>query len=141
MSSRVRELTRSARLRQFVRFGLTGVAGFVADFGTLVLLHGALDVALWLATAAAYLVGGVVHYSLTRFWVFAHPLGEGELGKVGRYLALVGCNVLLTVVAVVAMTHLGLDYRVAKMITVVTLFFSNYVIVPRWVMPHAHSAA
>jgi putative flippase GtrA len=141
VSSRVRELARSPGIQQFVRFALTGVAGFVADFGTLVALHGRLDVVLWFATASAYVVGGVVHYSLTRFWVFAHPLGEGELGKVGRYLALVACNVVLTVVAVVAMTHAGLDYRAAKVITVVTLFFSNYVIVPRWVMPHPRSAS
>jgi putative flippase GtrA len=138
---RVRELATSTGIRRFLRFGLTGVAGFVADFGTLVLLHGRLNVVLWLATVAAYVVGGVVHYSLTRFWVFAHPLGEGEIGKVRRYLTLVACNVVITAVAVEAMTHGEVDYRVAKVITVVVLFFSNYLIVPRWVMPHERSAA
>jgi putative flippase GtrA len=141
VSAPVRQRARSGDGWRFVRFGLTGVAGFVADFGTLVLLHGRLDVALWVAVVAAYVVGGLVHYSLTRFWVFAHPLGEGELGKIRRYLTLVGCNVVITAVAVDAMTRAGLDYRLAKAVTVVVLFFSNYLIVPRWVMPHERSAA
>ena len=51
-----------------------------------------------------------------------------------RYLVLGALNALATVVMVGTLTAIGLDYRVAKVITVVGLFFTNYAIVPRFVM-------
>ncbi len=120
--------------RRLVRFGLTGCAGFVVDFGTLVLLHSGLGLPLWLATAAAYLTGGVVHYSLTRFWVFPQGNAEGEFGRIARYVLLVAANVGITTVIVVGLSGLGLDYRAAKVVAVVTLFFTNFILMPRLVM-------
>jgi putative flippase GtrA len=121
-------------LARLIRFGLTGCAGFVVDFGLLWLLKGGLGAPLALATTTAYVVGGVVHYSLTRFWVFPQEDSTGEGGRIIRYLALAAVNIVVTLVLVLGLSHAGLDYRVAKVIAVVALFFSNYFLTPRVVM-------
>lgn len=118
---------------RLIRFGLTGCAGFAVDFGILILLKTA-GIPLGAATAAAYIIGGVVHYTLTRVWVFPQDDNAGETGRVVRYL-LLGCvNIAATLAIVLGLTSTGLDYRVAKIIAVVTLFFSNYLLTPRLVM-------
>ncbi|MBD3782918.1 MAG: GtrA family protein [Micrococcales bacterium] len=119
---------------RLTKFGLTGGAGFVVDFGTLVVLHGVLRWPLVVATLGAYVLGGVVHYGLTRTWVFPHARDAGEVGKVVRYLLLGAANALVTVIAVAGLSRLGVDYRVAKVAAVVALFFTNYLLTPRFVM-------
>lgn len=123
-----------SRIPRLIRFGITGCAGFIVDFGLLVALHTAAGWPLIGATLAAYTVGGIVHYALTRLWVFPHPRTSDETAKVLRYLALGALNALATVIAVSTLTWAGLDYRAAKIITVIALFFTNYTLVPRFVM-------
>lgn len=121
-------------LARFIRFGLTGCAGFVVDFGTLVVLKSLIGAPLPVATATAYIVGGVVHYAFTRLWVFPQDHRRGELGRIARYLLLGVANIGATLAFVLGLTHAGLDYRAAKVIAVVVLFFSNYLLTPRLVM-------
>jgi putative flippase GtrA len=128
-----------AELARFLRFGLTGCAGFAVDFGSLVLFRSGLGVALATSTALAYVIGGVVHYGLTRLWVFPHASDGDEVRKVARYLSLAAVNIAITIAAVVGLSHAGLDYRLAKLLVVAVLFFTNYVITPRYVMPAANA--
>lgn len=117
-----------------MKFGLTGCAGFAVDFGLLLILKSGAGMPLAVATTLAYVVGGVVHYSLTRFWVFPQDQRAGEVGRVVRYLALAGVNILATLGIVLGLSSIGVDYRVAKILAVVLLFFSNYLLTPRLVM-------
>lgn len=119
---------------RLVRFGLTGLAGFLLDFGLLVLIHGRLGAPLIPATLLAYGLGGAVHYLLTRYWVFPETAPGGEVARVGRYLALGVVNAIATVAIVSGLVAVGVDYRVAKTIAVAALFLSNYVLTPRLVM-------
>ena len=130
----MRSLWHRYALRRLLRFGLTGCAGFVVDFGLLWFLKGRVGLPLALATVVAYTVGGIVHYSLTRYWVFPQNGRGGELGRVARYLALAGLNILATLGIVLGLNSAGVDYRVAKVVAVVVLFFSNYALTPRLVM-------
>lgn len=122
-------------LYRVIRFGLTGAAGFLTDFGTLVAAHSGLRVALVPSLVLAYTLGGIVHYGLTRWWVFPARHTTPEAGRIVRYLLLAAVNAGITLVAVPAMTHAGLDYRIAKVICVAVLFGANYFLVPRFVMP------
>jgi putative flippase GtrA len=117
-----------------MRFGLTGCAGLVVDFGLLWLLRGSVGLPLATATAVAYTLAGVGHYSLTRFWVFPQEERAGEVGRVARYLVLGGVNVVATLGIVTGLSAAGADYRIAKVVAVVFLFFSNYLLTPRVVM-------
>ncbi len=121
-------------LVRLTKFGLTGFAGLAVDLGMLVILHSGLRWPLAWATLGAYTAGGAIHYGLTRFWVFPHGRDAGEVGKVVRYLLLGAANAAVTVVVVTVLAGWGLDYRLAKGVAVVALFFSNYVLTPRFVM-------
>ena len=113
---------------------MTGLAGFFVDFGLLWLLRSGSGLPLAIATTAAYVVGGTIHYSLTRFWVFPQQDFKGEAGRMVRYLLLASVNIIVTLILVLGLSHLGLDYRFAKIIAVVGLFFTNYLLTPRLVM-------
>jgi putative flippase GtrA len=132
--STLRELAAHHEVRRIFKFGVTGVLGFTADFGTLVLTHTGLGLPLRLSLIIAYTVGGIVHYGLTRFWVFPATDDSSEAGRVVRYLLLAAVNTAATLLIVPALSSAGLDYRLAKIICVVVLFGFNYVITPRFVM-------
>jgi putative flippase GtrA len=128
-----------ADIARLVRFGLTGLAGFTADFGTLVLCHGALGLELRISLLTAYTVGGCVHYGLTRLWVFPARYTGSEAGRVFRYLLLAGLNIAVTVSVVPALASAHVDYRIGKLLTVGGLFVVNYLLTSRFVMrvePH-----
>jgi putative flippase GtrA len=133
----IRGLVTHPEFRRLFKFGMTGVASFVVDFGTLVLAHDGFGWPLRVSLIAAYTLGGIVHYGLTRYWVFPTTTtgGSVEAGRVIRYLLLAALNTGATLVIVPALTHVGLDYRVAKVICVVALFGFNYFVTPRFVMP------
>lgn len=122
-----------------MRFGLTGCAAFAVDFSVLVLLRSAVGLPLGVATATAVVVGGMVHYTLTRLWVFPQEESAGELGRLVRYVILVAVNIVANVVIVLGLTGVGFDYRAAKAIAVVVLFFCNYFLTPRLVMTSTRS--
>jgi putative flippase GtrA len=134
----LRGLVAHPEFRRLFRFGLTGIASFVVDFGILVLAHDGFGWPLRAALVAAYTLGGVVHYSLTRWWVFPTKHsggGAAEAGRVIRYLLLAAVNTVATLLIVPGLAGLGVDYRVAKVICVVLLFGFNYLVTPRFVMP------
>lgn len=122
-----------------MRFGLTGCAAFAVDFSVLILLKSSVGLPLGVATTTAVVVGGLVHYSLTRLWVFPQETSAGELGRLARYLILVAVNIVANLVIVLGLTRVGLDYRAAKAIAVVVLFFCNYFLTPRLVMTSTRS--
>jgi putative flippase GtrA len=134
--SNLATLIRHPELHRVLRFGVTGGASFVVDFGSLVVAHSFFHWPLTFSLVFAYALGGCVHYSLTRWWVFnAGRSGAGEVGRVVRYLMLAGVNIVATLLVVPALTHLGLDYRLAKLLCTGLLFGMNYLITPRFVMP------
>jgi len=62
-------------VRQFVRFGTVGFAGFFADTAVVYTLKG--SVGLYVAGAVAYLVAVTVTWALNRIWTF-RGLGGGS---------------------------------------------------------------
>jgi putative flippase GtrA len=131
----IRELAAHHEVRRIFKFGVTGVLGFTADLGSLIVAHDGLGLPLRLSLIIAYTVGGTVHYGLTRFWVFPARRESSEIGRIVRYLLLAAVNATATLLIVPALAHAGLDYRLAKILCVVVLFGFNYVVTPRFVMP------
>ena len=124
-----------------LRFGLAGVAGLVVDLGALVALRSGAGWPLAVASGAAFALGWAANYGLVRLWVFRGVAPGGEAGRLGRYLVLAAGNAAATVVVVSGLTWLGADYRLAKVVAVVGLFATNYVLVPRVVMTSPFSRA
>ncbi len=113
------------------RFAAVGGLSFVADAGSLYVLHGLLGIWLPLATTLAFGVAFVVNFGLNRLWAF------GSSGAVGhqltRYLLLVVTNLVLTVALVQSLTWLGLPYLISKAVTTVGLAVMNYFVSRRWI--------
>ncbi|MGF1426338.1 GtrA family protein [Kitasatospora sp. LaBMicrA B282] len=121
------ELLRHSLSRFLVAGGLsTGI-----DIGLLYCLHGVLHVQLSVATFIAVLVSFTVNFTLNRAWSFgsAAPVG----GQMVRYLVLAGFNWVATVVLVSWLSALGLNYLIAKVLTVAVNSAVNYVLYQRWV--------
>lgn len=127
-------LLRHHEMRRAARFVTTGVIAFTIDFGGLVILHGSLGLPLGLAVIAPYPVGTAVHYALTRWWVFPPGAPGSEAGRFARYLLLVAANGIGSVAIVLSLTSLGMDYRVAKLLSVAVLVTANYLVSPVLVM-------
>ena len=129
-----RSWVRGADLPRVVRFLAAGGIAFAVDFGTLVLTHSGLHVTLQWAIVCAYAVGGIVHYTLTRFWVFPARERHQEAQRVIRYLILAAFNMGATVGLVTGLADIGVDYRLGKIICVAVLMVINYLATPRFVI-------
>ena len=115
-----------------VRFLIVGGLTLAVDESALFLLHGVAGIWLPLATMLAFAVAFGVNFGLNRSWAFS--AGGGAAGRqVGRYLMLVAFNLAVTVVAVPAVTALGVLYLISKLIVAGILAVINYFVSRRWI--------
>jgi putative flippase GtrA len=122
-----------------VRYLIIGGLSAAADFGLLVLLHGWLGVWLPLATLVAVVTAFLLNFALNRVWSFGST--APIVRQFSRYLIL-GCgNWTFTVIGVAALSWLGLEYLVAKTVTLVLATTVNYLAYRVWVFAdHRHGA-
>lgn len=112
------------------------------DLVVLWVLHGLLGVWLPLAAALSFLSSFVVNFGLNQRWTFSATEGSTPAQLV-RYTILVAANTLATAVAVTAITNTGVDYLIAKLMVVVVLTATNFILMRIWVFRerHLHAAA
>jgi putative flippase GtrA len=120
--------------RSVVRYLITGGASFAVDFAVLVALHSGAGAPLGLSVVCAYLISAVVNYALLRLWVFTPVEVRRESRRARQYLVLVVANACANFMIVKFLANLGVDYRLAKMVSVATLAACNYVVASRIVM-------
>jgi putative flippase GtrA len=87
--SRTFTAARLALLREFLRFGTVGTAGFVAD--TTVVYSLRASVGLYVAGAVAYLVAVTVTWALNRIWTF-RGRGSGSMHR--QWMLFMSANAL-----------------------------------------------
>ena len=114
------------------RFLLVGVASLVVDFSVYVAAHAVLGFPVWLAAATGFCAAFVVNFGLNRSWVFAAAHG-GRSGQLGRYVVLVLVNLGITTAAVAWLVHVGMEYRLAKLVVAAVVAVINFVAQRRWV--------
>jgi putative flippase GtrA len=117
-----------------VRYLLTGGTSAGVDLGVLVALHSGAGAALGLSVVCAYLCSAVVNYVLLRLWVFTPTQRRHERDRAGQYAMLLVVNVCTNFVIVKSLAGLGLDYRIAKLISIALLATGNYFMTSRVVM-------
>ncbi|MDI3403985.1 GtrA family protein [Streptomyces cavernicola] len=113
------------------RFLLVGGLCYAIDVGTLVLLHGVLNMQLAAATSLAFVTVLVVNFGLNRSFVFRSGNLAGQAFV--KYLALVALNYCATVATVTGLTALGLAYVVAKTVSTVANAVANYCAFRWWI--------
>ncbi len=116
----------------FVRYVVIGGSTFALDFVLLVLLHGFLDINLFIATTFAYWTSIAFNFVANRFWTFGAT--ETPITKhLAGYLTLLGVNYLFTVGFLTVATHLGMHYAVAKVLAVLIQISWTYVIYKKYI--------
>lgn len=110
---------------------VTGVTGFVVDFGLLVFFREVGGTPVWLATSAGFWVGLAVVFLVNKYVTF----GVRHQGHVQllRYLVLLGVNWLLTLAFVGLAVHVGVGYQFGKIIAVTAMTMWNYPAYRLWV--------
>jgi len=124
------------RLRELLRFSLSGFTCFGVDIGIMALLSRVFGVYYLLSAAISFSVALVINYFINITWVF-----RAARGKRGRFVLYVlisllelGLNQLFLWLAV---SKLGLDSLIAK--TVISLPVSGAIyLLKRWMILNTH---
>ncbi len=115
----------------FARFLLVGALSVGVDTGSLIVLHELAGLPLAVATTLAFLLTLAVNFSLNMGFVFGV---RGRLaGRLVRYGVLVVVNYLLTLLLVLGIAALGVNYVVAKLVAVACCSLVNFVAYRHWV--------
>ena len=113
---------------QFLRYLFVGGLAFVVDFGALWAFTSVLGVHYLVSTALAFVLGLSTNYALSVTWIFKqHRLASRK----GEFLAfaLIGlAGLAFNEVGMWLLTGgMGLDYRLAKLLTTGFVFLWNFV--------------
>jgi len=123
------------KLQRIYKFGVCGIISAVFDFGALNLTYIALDKnPNWLALAvfAGYLAGAISSYLLVSRTVFKNYKNYSTIFV--RFMIIVTVSLGFNEVIVLSLTHFfDLWYNLAKLISVVVVFFWNYFAFKKWV--------
>ena len=113
---------------QLFRYVFVGGIAFVADWGMLVLLHEALIVNVYLATAIAFVFGLTVNFFLSKKFVFKEKSektnGLGEFVTYG-IIGVIGLG--LTEVIMWLLLKLSIIYMMTKVIAAVIVLLWNFI--------------
>ncbi len=113
---------------QLIRSMIVSVVALIADFGALVLLKEKAGFNYLIAATLSFSLGMTVNYILSVKWVFAFRKLDSYHKEfiIFVILGLVGLVLNLLIIAFVV-SQLELDYRFAKAISAVLVFFWNFI--------------
>jgi putative flippase GtrA len=131
----------AAQLRDRIRDGVSfrrmalyvgvGLAGFVVDFGLLVLFREAVGTPVWVATTIAFWGSLAVVFLCNKYVTFgAKGMGHRQLV---RYFVLLGVNYLVTLGIIALAERTGLGYQWGKVVSVALTTVWNYFVYQFWV--------
>lgn len=112
---------------QFIRYLLVGGVAFAFDFGSLWFLTSGLRVHYLVSAAAAFLIGMLVNYLLSVFWIFRLERFRSASGEFALFglIGLLGLGInelgmwLLT-------GRCSLDFRISKLATTFLVLIWNF---------------
>lgn len=112
---------------QFIRYLIVGGVAFAFDFGSLWFLTAGLHVHYLISAAAAFLIGMLVNYLLSVFWIFRLERFRSVSGEFALFglIGLLGLGInelgmwLLT-------GRCSLDFRISKLATTFLVLLWNF---------------
>lgn len=124
---------------QFFRYFFVGGLAFVADYGTMALLVEVFSCDELIAGAAAFILGLIVNYLLSTFWVFRHSRVGNKAAEFLLFalIGVIGLGINEAIIwlfrDVLAARHLFGDliaadkyYLVGKLVSTVVVFLWNF---------------
>lgn len=105
----------------FLKANVASLVASACDFGFAILLREAFGVDAVVASVSGTVLGGIINFTIGRYWAFNAT--NKSIGRQGlRYLITWSGNLLLNAVGVyILIHHAALDYRIAKLITSLTV--------------------
>jgi putative flippase GtrA len=124
------QLTPSRKLSvQFLRSIIVSIIALVFDFGLLVFFKQELGIYYLLAATLSFLVGVIVNYLLSVYWVFAEHKLSSRRSELIIFVLINAVGLGLNLIIISSMVDLlGADYRAAKAVSTVVVFFWNFII-------------
>lgn len=117
--------------RRFLLYVAVGVAGFVVDFGLLVLFREVVGTPVWVAATIAFWSSLAVIFLTNKYLTFSAP-GAGHRQLV-RYFVLLGVNYVVTLGVIFLAERSGFGYQVGKVAAVAMTTIWNYFAYQLWV--------
>lgn len=113
---------------QFIRSLVVSVIALCFDFGSLVILKEKFGVQYLLAAAIGFCIGVVVNYVLSVVWVFANRKFTNKHAEFTIFFVICAVGLALNLGIIAALVQImRMDYRLAKAIATVVVFFWNFV--------------
>jgi putative flippase GtrA len=109
-----------------VRYLIVGGTTFALDFGLLVGFKEVVHVTVYIAATLSYLIALGFNFVLNRVWTFAARTSLEV--HVTLYILLVIVNWLTTLFLIGAFQRLGLNYELAKLISIAPILTWNYLV-------------
>jgi putative flippase GtrA len=113
---------------QLIAYMVTGAVVTLADYGTFAFFFSVLNQGLFAATVVAYIVGLIVSYIFSRYWVFRKGADrQSSATNVWRYATFLIFNLGITYLMLWAMeTWFGITPYIGKFIVNFFMFFWIY---------------
>ena len=114
---------------QFVRSLVVSVIALVFDFGLLIFFKQVLGINYLIAATLSFTVGVVVNYFLSIWWVFANHKLASKRAEMLIFLIINAAGLALNLLIIALLVQRAhIDYRVAKAVSTVVVFFWNFII-------------
>lgn len=128
-------LYRSGEIWTVVRYCAAGMATSASDYLTFFIFFELFKSGLLVSTVAAYVVGLIVSYLLSRFWVYKkNAQGLRMVSSVWRYGTVLAVNLVITYGMLWAMEEwMGLTPLLGKFVVWFFMTFWNYAVNRLWV--------
>lgn len=129
----LKKLLANERIKEILRFGLTGGLCFLLDYGTMLLCKEVFGLHYLVATGAGFVVSVIVNYILCIKWVFSGAK-EGGFKVQALFLltSLIGLG-LNQLIMWGLVDGLHIFYAIAKIITTAIVMVYNY-FTKRWTL-------
>jgi putative flippase GtrA len=113
---------------QVIRSLVVSVIALFFDFSTLVILKELGGINYLLAAALSFCLGVVINYFLSVTWVFAHRKFSKRHTEFLIFLAINVMGLILNLIIISGMVQwMSVDYRVAKLVATIIVFFWNFI--------------
>ncbi|MFH1286650.1 MAG: GtrA family protein [Candidatus Magasanikbacteria bacterium] len=118
--------------RQFAKYSIVGVSGFVIDLGLLILVKETFLLNPTLAVVLTQIVVLVYNFVLNKFWTFRNK--DIPHKQLIRYAVLASFNYLLGVLVMYIFNEIfDFDYRLVRLGTVMAMVLWNFLLYKYWV--------
>lgn len=129
------------RFLEMIKYGLTGIASTITDFGIYGLLVHMFSFDIVSASILARIVSVIIHFTSNKHFTFSRN-HRPDLGEIGKYLMVATFNLIASICLIWPfMKYLHMGEVLAKFVAQCCLFITSYALLNGFVFVHAKDRA